>query len=131
MRPETESWWRREDYRVDRTTTLNPALTRFAKRLNEEIGATRVLLFGSYARGNAYYDSDYDFIVVSPRFEGVDSFHRGRDLRDIWTKVGGYGPMDIVCLKPQEFDCASTHITLVNSVLPEAIDLLPVEAPVA
>lgn len=39
--------------------------------------------------------------------------------------------MDLICLTPQEFDYASTHITLVHAVLPEAIDLLLVAAPVA
>ncbi|MCL4544822.1 MAG: nucleotidyltransferase domain-containing protein [Chloroflexi bacterium] len=62
---------------MDRQRALDPVLGRFAGRLRQDIGAERVLLFGSHARGNAYHDSDYDFIVVSPRFAGADRFQRG------------------------------------------------------
>ncbi|HUG16642.1 MAG TPA: hypothetical protein VMM78_16680 [Thermomicrobiales bacterium] len=32
--------------------------------------------------------------------------------------------MDLICLAPEEFELAKTRITLVATVLPEAIDLL-------
>jgi predicted nucleotidyltransferase len=110
--------------------SLDPNVTRFAEQLKAQVGATRVLLFGSYARGTDYYDSDYDFIVVSPSFAGTDSLRRGIGLRDIWYSVGGHGPMDIICLTPEEFDRASRGATLIQAVLPEAIDLLPAAVPV-
>jgi predicted nucleotidyltransferase len=99
-------------------------LTRFAERLRDQIGAERVLLFGSHARGHAQSDSDYDVIVVSPRFDGLRRRERGICLRDLFYEVGGHAPMDLICLTPEEFDEASRRITLVAAVLPEAIDLL-------
>jgi predicted nucleotidyltransferase len=105
----------------------SPTLRRFAVRLREKIGATRVLLFGSHARGTAQPDSDYDMIIVSPGFEGVHRFDRARGLKDLFYEVGGPAPMDLICLTPEEFDQASRHITLVAAVLPEAIDLLPAD----
>jgi hypothetical protein len=86
-----------------------------------------VLLFGSHARGTAQLDSDYDFIIVSPRFAGVHPFDRARGLKDLFYEVGGPAPMDLICLTPEEFENATHHITLVAAVLPEAIDLLPPE----
>src|SRR5712691_8584335 len=102
-----------------------PTLTRFAERLRDCIGAQRVLLFGSQARGHALPESDYDLIIVSPQFEELRQRDRGRDLRDLFYEVGGHAPMDLICLTPDEFEEASHRITLVAAVLPEAIDLLP------
>ena len=41
-------------------------MCRFAERLRRDLGAERVLLFGSYARGTPHEDGDYDLIIVSP-----------------------------------------------------------------
>jgi predicted nucleotidyltransferase len=103
---------------------------RLAERLRTSYGATRVLLFGSYARGNAYYDSDYDFIIVSPQFEGVHRLERGLELWKVWRDAGGRAPADFLGLTPTEFETASRSITIVQAVLPEAVDLLPAPAPV-
>lgn len=112
---------------MDRRRALDPVLGRFAGRLRQEVEAERVLLFGSHARGTADRDSDYDFIVVSPRFAEVERLQRGRDLWDHWTAVGGRDPIDVICVTPEEFARARRHVTLIQAVLPEAIDLLPVE----
>lgn len=86
-----------------------------------------MLLFGSRARGQERSDSDYDLIIVSPRFAGVESPRRAIGLRHMWYRVGGHGPMDLICLTPEEFAEAQRRISLVAAVLPEAIDLLSVE----
>lgn len=101
-----------------------PPLLRFAGRLQDEIGAERVLLFGSRARGDARPDSDYDIIVVAPSFRTVPAVQRPVGLYALFYETGNRAPVDLFCLTPEEFDYASGHITLVNAVLPEAIDLL-------
>ena len=108
--------------------SLDPALTRFARRLQEEIGACRVLLYGSHARGQANPQSDYDLIIVAPAFREIDRFHRSIGLRQLWYDVGGDAPMDILCMTPEEFEQAQTWSSLVTAVLPESIDLLAPEA---
>jgi predicted nucleotidyltransferase len=40
------------------------------------IPLTRALLFGSRARGEALEDSDWDLLVVSPAFRGMDYLSR-------------------------------------------------------
>ena len=104
---------------------IDPVLTHFAAQLHERVGASRVLLFGSHARGEAHDDSDYDIIVVSRQFDGVEPLRRGVGLRRIWYQAGGEGPMDLLCLTPEEFALAQQRITLVAAVMPEAIDLFP------
>jgi predicted nucleotidyltransferase len=56
-------------------------------RIKKEYRAERVVLFGSYARGDATEDSDVDLLVVAPTkerfFERMASVRRIiRDLRD-------------------------------------------------
>lgn len=100
-------------------------LRRFAQALRDELGAQRVLLFGSRARGDEWPDSDFDFIVVSPQFEDVHLLRRSRGIHNIWYGAGGKGGMDLICLTPDEFQEERQRISLVAAVLPEAIDLLP------
>lgn len=104
-------------------------LRRFAEALREEVGAERVLLFGSHARGDARPDSDYDFIIVAPGFEKAPEIRRAVGLHDLFYATVGFAPLDFICLTPDEFERARHRITLVSAVLPEAIDLLPVAAP--
>jgi predicted nucleotidyltransferase len=106
------------------TIKLDPAITRFAKRLSEDIGATAVLLIGSRAKGTNDPDSDYDIIIVSERFAGVDRFERQRGLKLLFYEVGGFAPMDLYCLTPEEFEIGKNRISMLAEVLPEAIDLL-------
>ena len=44
-------------------------IEQFGQRIGREFGAERVILFGSYARGNANPDSDVDILVIGS-FEG-------------------------------------------------------------
>ncbi|MGH2599404.1 MAG: nucleotidyltransferase family protein, partial [Dehalococcoidia bacterium] len=78
--------------------SLDPSLVRFAERLRDELGAERVLLFGSYARGTAYYDSDYDLIIVAAHFRPIPPLKRQVGLREMFYELGGHAPMDLICL---------------------------------
>ena len=44
-------------------------LTRIAERLERELGAEAVILYGSVARGQATADSDVDLLVIAPSIE--------------------------------------------------------------
>jgi acid stress-induced BolA-like protein IbaG/YrbA len=114
-----------EPARPPTLTSIAPAVRRFAERLRHEFGAERVLLFGSRARGTAMRDSDFDLIIVSNAFRSIPRLERGRDVRALFAELGGHAPLDLICLTPAEFAEARTQITLVNAVLPEALELLP------
>ena len=47
---------------------LNGFVQAYAQRLRQRIRVERILLFGSYARGEALANSDLDLLVVSPDF---------------------------------------------------------------
>lgn len=116
---------------MDTATALSAndnAARAFARRLHDDLDAEHVYLFGSQATGRATPGSDYDFLIVTRRFEGVSPLRRPIGLHDIYWEVGGDAPLDLICLTPEEFERAKHRITLVREVLPEAIDLLA-EAP--
>ncbi len=77
------------------------AARRLAARAVSELGASRVLLFGSRARDDWRRGSDCDVIAVSTRFETMDRIDRYNAVYDLWD-----GPVDIepVALTPAEFD---------------------------
>jgi len=107
------------------TLTDNDRAARaFARRLHEDLGVEHVYLFGSQATGRAGTDSDYDFLIVSPHFRGVPNLRRHIGLHEQYWAVGGFAPLDLICLTPDEFESAKGRATLVREVLPEAIDLL-------
>ena len=47
---------------------IDELINRFGKELMKEIPVEKILLFGSYAKGNFDIDSDIDLVVVSPSF---------------------------------------------------------------
>ena len=66
---------------------MNKRLHTIGKKIKQDYRAERVILFGSYAKGNATDDSDVDLLVVAPTkeryFERMASVRRLiRDLRD-------------------------------------------------
>lgn len=44
--------------------TINDEIKEIAKRIQKAVNPERIYLFGSYARGDARSDSDYDFYVI-------------------------------------------------------------------
>ena len=66
---------------------LDKRLHTIGNKIKRDYRAERVILFGSYAKGNATEDSDVDLLVVAPTkerfFERMASVRRLiRDLRD-------------------------------------------------
>lgn len=69
----------------------------FGRRIGEEFGAEKVILFGSYARGNANPDSDVDILVIGP-FTG-----RAVDKSvEIRMKLRPRFPLDLLVRTPEK-----------------------------
>jgi predicted nucleotidyltransferase len=72
-------------------------IEQFGKRIGEQFGAERVILFGSHAEGTATEDSDVDLLVIIP-FEGrsVDQSVKIRmELRPAF-------PVDLIVRTPEK-----------------------------
>jgi predicted nucleotidyltransferase len=69
----------------------------FGRRIGEEFGADRVILFGSYARGTPNPDSDVDLLVIGP-FSG-----RSADKSvEIQMKLRPAFPVDLLVRTPEK-----------------------------
>jgi predicted nucleotidyltransferase len=72
-----------------------PAIRKFGRRIGTEFGAERVILFGSYACGNANEDSDVDLLVIH-RFRGK-SVHQSVAIR---MELRPPFPVDLIVRTP-------------------------------
>jgi predicted nucleotidyltransferase len=69
----------------------------FGRKVSEKFGAQRVILSGSYARGNAGPDLDVDILVIAP-FEG-----RSVDKAvEIQMKLRSGFPIDLLVRTPEK-----------------------------
>jgi predicted nucleotidyltransferase len=101
-------------------TELDPFVFDFAQALHEHIGATKVILFGSRARGDWLKESDYDFVVVSPQFADVHFIRRAVPLYDYWK---GHPGVELLCYTPEEFERKREQIGIVAEAVREGIEL--------
>jgi predicted nucleotidyltransferase len=92
----------------------------FARDVHEQVGATTVILFGSRARGDWLHESDYDFVVVSPRFEGMNFLERPVELYKFWHQWPG---VELLCYTPEEFERKREQIGIVAEAVREGIEL--------
>lgn len=87
------------------------------ERLKAQIGnhvrVETLIWFGSRAAGNGNEWSDYDFIVVSPDFEGLPPVERGRPLFALQEHGASY---DFLCYTPEEYERLKSQITMVREV---------------
>lgn len=94
---------------VASTTELEHAITDFAHRLESGIEVEAIILYGSYARGTAYDESDIDVAVISPSFEGVPMYRRQEMIADLTLRRDariapiGYPPSEYHNPSPHAF----------------------------
>lgn len=84
----------------ERTTSHDERIREMAERIVRQFDPDRIILFGSYARGDAGPDSDVDLLIVMPlsgsrREKAVEI---GVALHDIRL------PKDVIVTTPEEFE---------------------------
>lgn len=80
-----------------------------------------LIWFGSRAAGRGNGWSDYDFIVVSPEFEGVRFLSRASKLEALREPRIAY---DFLCYTPEEFAQMVNRITIVREAVRTGIRLI-------
>ncbi len=83
----------------------------------------RVILFGSRARGDHLLDSDYDLIVVSPRFQGMPFSRRAAVILKELYRRGVYGDFELLCYTPEELRRKAREIGVVAVALEEGVEI--------
>ncbi|MGB9937847.1 MAG: nucleotidyltransferase domain-containing protein [Methanobacterium sp.] len=100
----------------NRIGELNNFLDQVKINFNPEL----VLLFGSRARNEYLKESDFDFIVVSKKFEGVHFLKRIEKILLFWELDND---VDILPYTPEEFEKKKREIGIVNEAVKEGIIL--------
>lgn len=90
-------------------------IERAVNRLSQAAGeGSRVVLFGSHARGQGGRDSDLDFLVIEPEVEdrGAESVRLRHALRGILA------PMDVIVVSQSQVDeWGSVRGTVIHAAL--------------
>jgi len=73
---------------------------RFAKALKRRMKVSRLILFGSRARGDNFVTSDFDFVLVSDDFSKVPFVKRASRLYEIWHSSRD---LEVLCYTPNEW----------------------------
>lgn len=79
---------------------------------DRNITVDRIIVFGSYAKGNYTENSDLDIAVISRDFNGKDVFQKAQMLKGLkWTLVEKFMlPFDIVPLSLKQWQESSSLV---------------------
>jgi predicted nucleotidyltransferase len=76
------------------------AIPKLTQSIAQTFAPERIILFGSYARGDAAADSDVDLLVIMP----LRGMTRGEQTAAIYQHCHQGFPLDIVVRTPEEFE---------------------------
>lgn len=99
---------------------LSAAAKKFVEKAKKVFEPTRIILFGSRARGDWLKDSDYDFIIVSEEFEGIDFLER---IKKVLRECDVEFNAEILCYTPGEFERKRKQIGTVGQAAKEGVVL--------
>lgn len=99
---------------------LDQDLKETLREFKRKSGISKVIVFGSTARGETTKHSDVDLVLVDNRFEGKDFFERPKGLYKHW---GSRHPVDFLCYTPKEFEKLKNQITIVRQATKTGIPI--------
>ena len=89
--------------------TVNGKLNQFRQILQSKgIHVSKLILYGSYAQGNAREDSDIDVVVVSNDFSGKGYWDRINILSDVIYEL--FEPIEAVAMTEKEWESGESMI---------------------
>ncbi|MBE0446644.1 MAG: nucleotidyltransferase domain-containing protein [Actinobacteria bacterium] len=97
---------------------VNEQVLQFIRDIKANFNVGRIILFGSRAKNNALKDSDCDFIIVSPDFEGVFFTSCTKMLYDYWHLPQA---LEALCYTPAEFNEKANQVTIARKALRRAL----------
>lgn len=93
----------------------------FIQKIRKKFDIKQAILFGSRARGDNLEYSDYDILLVSPKFKGVFFSKRAAQFYDFWPY--DYD-LELLCYTPEEFEEMKRRIGIVRKAVKEGITLV-------
>ncbi|MEK6961115.1 MAG: nucleotidyltransferase domain-containing protein [Nanoarchaeota archaeon] len=102
---------------MDKKQTL--IVKQFVSRVKSKYPRSRIILFGSRARGKAKKDSDYDFLIISTDFNRIPYDDRAPSIYFLKRDIPA--PMDIICATPSE--AKKSKFTVIEEAIRDGIDV--------
>ena len=102
-------------------TRKDRIITSFQKIVTQKISQCKVILFGSRATGTFTKDSDYDFLLISPKFREWEWEERSAKM--YYLKRNIPAAMDIICLTPEEFEKKRKQIGVIQEAFREGVEI--------
>jgi len=93
-------------------------LRHFKESIEKDYDINKMILFGSRVTDSYKRYSDFDIIIISKKFEGVDKIRRSPGLYLRWNL--DY-PVDFLCYTPEEFEKLSKGITIVREAMKNGV----------
>ena len=97
-----------------------PELRRFKEALSQRFRISKMILFGSRARGDHLRTSDVDLIIVSPDFQGIPFLQRIRAVVELWDSDLA---LEVLPYTPEEFSRKAQEIGIVSRALREGLEI--------
>jgi len=94
--------------------SLNKEVDNFINKVKIEFKPEKIILFGSRAEGTDWKRSDYDFIIVSSKFEGMHWLERISRLIKLWKLDVD---IDVLPYTPKEFEEKKENSSTVRSAI--------------
>ena len=98
-------------------------LLTIVRKFKKENGFDRIILFGSYARGDYGSGSDVDLLIVDRSFRKKSRFKRTKGLWIKWHSMQRGYPADFICYSPEEFGRLKKQVSLVSEAIMEGIEV--------
>lgn len=84
-------------------------IQKFQSGLEEQdVHIQKIILYGSWANGNAHADSDIDVVVISDSFKGKGFWERIELLSKSIYKI--FAPIEAVAMTQEEWDNKSSSV---------------------
>jgi len=90
------------------------------RKFKKDVAVEKVILFGSYAAGNAKEHSDIDLILIGKKFRNKNFHSR---FKGLWLKWKLNFPVDFLCYTPEEFEARKREPTIVREAVKEGIEI--------
>jgi predicted nucleotidyltransferase len=84
---------------VERAHKVREAIAAMVRTIASRFDPDMIILFGSYARGDAGPDSDVDLLVVM----AVEGSKRAKQLEVRMALPGATVPVDVIVTRPEDF----------------------------
>ena len=97
-----------------KSTFVNKEAAGFIKTIKRRFKPSKMILFGSRARGTAWNYSDYDFIIISDSFEHMHWLDRISAIVRHWDSDK---PIDVLPYTSKEFQRKEKESSLVREAV--------------